>query len=81
MGVYGLPWTNLSHRYRYRGTCGTFRYFFDFFGIFNPYNMGVLTILISAQWIKLELYQALWKMFEFCNKYTNHKLLQLEGFF
>ena len=20
MGVYGLPWTNLSHRYRYRGT-------------------------------------------------------------
>ena len=20
MGVYGLPWTNLSHQYRYRGT-------------------------------------------------------------
>ena len=27
MGVYGLPWTNLSHRYRYCGTCGTFSKF------------------------------------------------------
>ena len=60
---------------------GTFRYFFDFFGIFNPYNMSVLTILISAQWIKFEFYQAHCKMYEFCNKYTNHKLLHLEGFF
>ena len=26
MGVYGLPWTQLGHWYRYRGTAVLFRY-------------------------------------------------------
>ena len=43
MGVYGLVWTQLGHRYRYRGTAVLFRYLtvlFRYLGsIHNTYNV------------------------------------------
>ena len=54
MGVYGLPWTQLGHRYRYHGIAVLFRYLKVLFRYFSVLN-GTFSVLNSTFLVLLGL--------------------------
>ena len=68
MGVYGLPWTQLGYRYRYRGT-SVLWYFFGTFLVLNTF-VSLKPLQYGCLWTGLDPTRSLVPVPRYCGTFS-----------